>query len=386
MTPPPPRTRWRWQWQWGEGGPALEVPPLTTLAAGPRSRQFTLLASLRFAALWLALLATLWTCRAASGVVLPMVFAVFIALSLNPVVISLSRPYVPRALVAAIVVAIGIVLLASLVAWIAVPARHWFEQAPEALRSLTPKLRGMTRQIEAAGRATQSLIGLGAPSGEHVASQPSTPVLFDVWAALSATPRLLAEIFATVLLAYFFLVFGNDLLRKAVDLSPSLDRKRTTIDIVRLAQREMSRYLFTTTLINSAVGLGAGLIAFALGIPDALFWGALAAVLNFIPYVGPLCMTAIFLLVGLLSFERLGEALLAPGLFAGLVILEGQFITPMILGRRMELNPVVILLWLMVMGWMWGAAGIVLAVPVLAVTRIVCQRVEAWQWLARVIG
>jgi len=108
--------------------------------------------------------------------------------------------------------------------------------------------------------------------------------------------------------------------------------------------------------------------------------------LNFIPYFGPLCMTVLFVLLGLLTYPKFGPALTPAGLFAALVIIEGQFLSPLVLGRRLKLDPLMILLWLMLLGWLWGALGIVVAVPLLVALKIVCQRVEGWDWFARLLG
>jgi predicted PurR-regulated permease PerM len=377
---PPSRRTW-YQWSWTQ--PAPEPDAETRLEF--RSRQLRQLASMGTAIWWLAFLATLAAFSIAKALVVPVLFAAFMALSFNPIVHGLARKWFPRSLVAALVVVVGIALLALVVMWVAEPAQHWFERAPGAVRSLAPKLKAMTQQIEAAGRATQTIITLGNTPDAKAAVAPTTPALFDIWEALAATPRLLASIFAVVLLAYFFLVYGDSMLQKTVAMAPSLDHKRNAVDILRTMQSEMSRYLFITALINSAVGVGAALIAWSLNLEDALFWGVLAAILNFIPYIGPLCMTGVFVVVGLLHYDKVAPALIPALCFSMLVILEGQFLTPMILGRRLKLNPVAILLWLMLLGWLWGPVGVVLAVPALVVIKIVCERVHGWDWVARAI-
>ena len=372
---------WYQAWIWSEASPPGDSQQRLEF----RSRQQRQLSRLNLAVGWLAFLATLWACAVAKALVVPVLFAAFVALSLNPIVQGLARPWLPRSLAAALVVVAGIALLVLLVVWVAEPAQHWFERAPGAVRSLAPKVRSMTQQIEAAGRATQSIITLGSQPAAKAAVGAATPALFDVWDALAAAPRLLASVFAVVLLCYFYLVYGDALLAKVVALSPSLEHERSAIDILRTMQREMSRYLFTTTLINAAVGLGAGLIAWSLRLEDALFWGVLAAILNFVPYVGPLCMLLVFVVLGLLQSNSVATALLPASLFGALIVLEGQFVTPWILGRRLKLNPVAILLWLMLLGWLWGPVGVVLAVPALVVVKIVCERVEGWDWLARAV-
>jgi predicted PurR-regulated permease PerM len=338
------------------------------------------LASVRLILVWFCVLATFAALYFAKPVVVPVLVAALAALSLNPLVAGLSRRWFPRALVAALVMIAGLSILALLVAWIAEPAQHWMERAPEAVRALAPKMRAVTQQIEAAGRATQTMIGARSTVA------PTPPVLFDIWETVGAAPRLVLAIFTVVLLVYFFLVYGEALLARAVEVAPSRTHREKTLDIVKTIQRDMSRYLATTTLINVAVGIGAGTIAYTSGIGDPLLWGVLATVLNFIPYVGPMVMTGLFAVLGLVTYANLGAALVPAGLFAALAVIEGQFLSPLVLGRRLELNPVVILIWLIVLGGLWGAIGIVVAVPVLVALKIISQRVDGWRWFAQIVG
>lgn len=378
MSPPGSPRWWQMQWHWVE--PAVEEPNGTVEEdARLVRRQQRQIASLRQTLVWLSLLATLVAMYLAKPLLVPVLLALLFALSLNPLVASLSRRWLPRALVAMLVMVAGTGAVTLLVIAVAEPAHHWVERAPEAARLVTPRMRALTQQIEAAGRLTRSALGTRAEG-------PPTPVLFDVWAAVEVAPRLAVTLFSVFLLIYFFLVYGEALLRRAAGLAATAQSRRNALDIVRVMQHEMSRYLFTTTAINTLVGLGAGLIAFATGIPDPLLWGVMALLLNFIPYFGPLCMTLLFALLGLLTYSRLGTALTPALLFAALVIIEGQFLTPLVLGRRLKINPLMILLWLMLLGWLWGAIGIVVAVPLLVALKIICQRVEGWDWFARLVG
>lgn len=369
---------WQVQWHWVE--PSADE----SIAVGGEDRvggvrQQHQLSSLRLTLLWLSMLATLSVLFFAKTLMVPVLLAVFLALSLNPLVASLSRRWLPRALVAMLVMVAGTAVIVSVGIAVAEPAQRWVERAPEAARLLTPRMRAVTRQIEAAGRATQSMMGARADG-------PPSPVLFDVWETVAAAPRLVVTMFSTFLLVYFFLVYGEVLLRRAVSLTSSFASRRNAVDIVRVMQREVSRYLFTATAINTLVGTGATVIAFATGIADPLLWGVLALLLNFIPYFGPLCMTLLFVLLGMLTHAKLGPGLTPAGLFAAMVIIEGQFLTPLVLGRQMKINPLMILLWLMLLGWLWGAVGIVIAVPLLVALKIICQRVRGWEWFAHLLG
>lgn len=370
---------WRMRWHWvepqAEGNPTLDEE----LRLG--ARQQRQIASLRLTLVWLSLLATLTAMFLAKALLVPMLLAAFVALSLNPLVASLSRRWLPRALVALLVMFAGVTTVALVGTAVVEPAQRWVERAPDAVRLLAPKMRAVTQQIEAAGRATQSMMG-----SRNNGTTAESPLLFNVWDAVAVAPRLVVTVFSVLLLVYFFLVYGESLLRRGVSLTSSFTSRRNTVDIVRVMQHEISRYLFTTTAINTLVGVGATAIAFGAGIPDPLLWGVIAILLNFIPYFGPLCMTVLFALLGTLTYSRLGPALMPAGLFAALVIVEGQFLTPLVLGRRLQINPLIILLWLMLLGWMWGAIGIVIAVPLLVALKIVAQRVEGWDWFAKLVG
>ncbi|TDR40742.1 putative PurR-regulated permease PerM [Tahibacter aquaticus] len=372
---------WRMRWHWVEpqaGETTAALDEEARLGANHQQRQ---IASLRLTLVWLSLLATVTVMYLAKALLVPVLLAVFLALSLNPLVASLSRRWLPRALIAFLVMFAGTAVVALVAVAVVEPARHWIERAPEAARLLTPRMRAVTQQIEAAGRATRSMMGT-----RNASPDAEPPVLIDIWGTVAAAPRLVVALFSVFLLIYFFLVYGEALLRRGVSLTSSQASRRNAVDIVRVMQHEISRYLFTTTAINTLVGIGATAIAFGAGIPDPLLWGVIALLLNFIPYFGPLCMTLLFAVLGLLSFAKLGPALTPAGLFASLVIVEGQFLTPLVLGRRLQINPLMILLWLMLLGWLWGAIGIVIAVPLLVALKIVAQRVEGWDWFARLVG
>ena len=185
---------------------------------------------------------------------------------------------------------------------------------------------------------------------------------------------------------YFFLSSGNNFLRRLVEVAPGLAEKKIVVSIARGVQAEMSRYLLKASAINLGVGaLTAGSMAM-LGVPDPLLWGAGAAVLNFAPYVGP-TMTAIGLaVVGFTMFNTFGHAIAIPGVFVVIAFCEGQLITPTVIGRRFALDPTVVFVWLLLWGWLWGIPGLLLAGPLIACFRIVCQHVDALKAIGVLIG
>jgi len=165
-----------------------------------------------------------------------------------------------------------------------------------------------------------------------------------------------------------------------------MTEKRTVVAIARDIQREMSRYLLTITAINFGLGCATALACALLHVPNALLWGALAFVLNFAPYVGAAITGATLALVGFSTFDSLTQALLVPGTFFLLAFIEGQLVTPTVIGRRLALNPVVVFVWLLVWGALWGIIGVLLAGPLLACFRIVCQHTQALRPVYLLIG
>jgi predicted PurR-regulated permease PerM len=176
---------------------------------------------------------------------------------------------------------------------------------------------------------------------------------------------------------YLFLVYGELLLRRVVTIAPTLRDKRNAVEIVRSIQSDISRYVVTVTMINLALGATIAGVLYLLGVREPLLWGAMTALLNFAPYIGPLLGAMVLLAVGILQFDTPGAALLPVAAYLGLNAIESELVTPLVLGRSFALNPVVILLWLLLWGWLWGALGMLLAMPMLVCAKIICSRYES---------
>ena len=194
--------------------------------------------------------------------------------------------------------------------------------------------------------------------------------------ALSAAPAILAGIIITILLTFLFLLHGDDLLRKFVTLAPHLRAKRDLVEATRHAQSELSMYVITITLINAALGLATAGALWLLHVHDPLLWGGIAAILNYAPFIGPLITAVALTVVGFAEFPTPALAFAPPAAFLGLHLLEGQLITPHLVGRRLALDPVMVFLAMLVFGWMWGVAGLLLAVPLLTCAKIIAERIE----------
>ena len=329
------------------------------------------------------LLALLYTVTLTHALLIPLVLAAFIGLALNPIVAAGSRFHLPRWLTACVLM-IGLVIgISSGVGALAQPALGWFQGAPSAIRSFIPKFRDMTRPLEAANRATQTLV-----SGSSHVVKPAAPALqISAWDVVSTAPKILAAVLTVFLLVFFFLIYGETMLRRLVELTPSFAYKRHAVSIVRGFQTEISRYLLTALLINASLGAITAGMLWLYKVPDPLLWGAVAMFANFIPYVGAIFTTVVLAFVSMLYAKNANLEVFLPALtFAGMTIVEGNLITPLIQGRSMRLSPIAILLWLLIWGWLWGIPGALLAVPMLTCTKLICERVHGWEWFALIVS
>ena len=203
---------------------------------------------------------------------------------------------------------------------------------------------------------------------------------------MGQTPELMVSALTTLILLYFLLAYDGVFLGKLIKLMPTLSDKKRAVSIAHEIEAQVSRYLFTITIINICLGLGVGATVGFLGLPNPLMWGTMVAVLNFIPYLGALTGIICMTLGAVLSFDSMGYALLFPLSYLVLATLEGNFITPMVMGRSLTLNPVLVLLSLTFWGWMWGIVGVILAVPILAAFKIFCSHIEPMEPLAEFIS
>ncbi len=335
-------------------------------------------------ALFIVILMALAICYWAHEILIPIVLALLLSLLLSPVVTLLERTLrLPRTLGSLFSIAAVVALLCFGVARLSEPAQKWIAHAPQTARMIEHRLRSFREpilQAQAAGKKIEEITGT---------KQPKTVVSTESdWLSNLVTnaPRALGEFAAVLLLMFFFLSSGNGFLRRTVEVAPTLREKRVVVSIAREVQEEMSRYLAMLCLINLCLGIVVSIALALLHVPNALLWGAVAAISNFAPYIGAACTLFALTLVGFSTFDTLGHALAVPGVFLLLTSLEGQLITPTIIGRRLSLNPTVVFVWLLLWGWLWGVIGILLAGPMLACFRIICQHVRALRGVAILIG
>ena len=312
----------------------------------------------------------------ASAIILPVVLAFVLNLLLQPAVRLLGRVHLPRAVGALLTVLLVIGVLVGLMAALSVPAATWAERLPEGIPRLEAHLEVIKGPIEALQKVIQRFeqVADAPPSQGSIVSVRRDLGLTG--ALFAGTRSVLDGLFTTVLVLYFLLMAGNIFLRRIVEILPTFSNKRQAVDISQQIQEDISAYLVTITAMNAAVGVTTAVAMYLCGLGDPLLWGTTAFLLNFIPILGPLFGVCIFVLVGMLSFESLWWSLLPPVLYLGIHLVEGETLTPMLLARRFTLNPVLIILSLVFWFWMWGVLGAILAVPMLAILKIICDRLR----------
>ena len=330
-----------------------------------------------------------YTLYFAAPVLMPITLAVVLSLVLSPVVNHLAARRIPRPVAAACVILCLLGFLSTAIYALSEPAARWIETAPQNLHQVEDKLKARLQEPLAAleqayGRLAQ-ITGLetAAPPRPFEIQRPSLTRML-----ISGTPEVIGGIggVAVIFALLFFLLASAGLPRKALYLIPKLNNKKQARRIALAIEHDVTIYLFTITLINIGLGAAVAITLHFLDVPNPLLWGAMVTLFNFAPYVGSSISFLVLAFVGILSFDSLWRALLVPAAFLGLALLEGQFLTPAIVGKRLNLSPVLVFLSVIIWGWLWGMAGLLLAVPLLASIKIVCERIEALHPLGKFLS
>jgi len=333
----------------------------------------------------LFVLALLATAYVASDIVLPFVFAFTLSLMLQPALRLLERLYLPRMLAALLLILALFGTIVGLGTAISGPASTWAAKLPEGIPRLQERLNFMRRPIDTLQRFLQQVEDFGAtrPSSNAATSASGTTLLTKL---LTGTRNFATGFFTTVLFLFFFLVSGDIFLHRLVEILPRFGGKRQVVEISRQIESDISAYLVTITIMNAAVGIAMALVVWLTGVGDPVFWGTVAFLLNYVPILGTVLGGLIFLLAGLLTIDPLWQALLPAGLYFAIHVIEGETVTPMLLARRFTLNPVLVIVSLVFWFWMWGIPGVILSVPMLAVAKIICDRVNPLAAIGHFLG
>jgi len=335
----------------------------------------------------LFVLAAFYTLYFARDFLLPIVLALLFNLLLSPFVRFLKRLHVPTALGAAVVILGTLGAFGWGIYQLSGPAYDWMTRAPQSLRKVEGRLRELKRPVQTIGKATEQVEKI-AQVGPGGSAAPTVSVSAPSLGArlLTRATDLGASTAITVILLFFLLASGDLFLRKLIKVLPSLEDKKRAVEIARQVETDVSAYLATVAMINTGLGLAVWLAMWLLGLPNPLLWGVMVALTNFIPYLGAMTCYVVFALLGFLTFPDFAHALAPVGAWLVLNVLEAYLVTPMVLGHRLTLNPVVVFLSLTFWSWLWGIPGAILAVPITVVGKIFCDHIAPLAPLGEFLG
>jgi predicted PurR-regulated permease PerM len=364
-----------------EAGGAVEHPDLGKLGEALRDR----IEVRSIAITGLFVLALLYTFFFARAFLLPIVIAVLLDFLLSPILRMLKRVRIPEPVGAALVLLVLLGALGAGAYSLADPAQQWMTKAPESMAKVQSRLRDLRRPVEQVTRTAEQVeaateVSKTGPQEVVVRGPRLSERLFG------STQSLLTGAMETIILLYFLLAAGDLFLQKLIKVLPLLRDKKKAVAIARETEASISTYLFTVAVVNVGLGLVVTLVMLLLKMPNALLWGSLAALAEFIPYVGATVMLGLLAMAGLVTFPTLGHALLVPGTYLAVDVLQANFISPMVLGRRLTLNPVAILVGLVFWWWIWGVGGAFIAVPLLATFKIFCDHIESLAPIGEFLG
>ncbi len=360
----------------GNGQATEAVAALSEEAGADSYRRDRLLSSLVFIAGVALFLGAPFALRAGAIFFMPVTIAVVVTLMLVPAQEWLERHRVPSGLAALIVLLLFLIAANAVLVAIVLPATEWVQMLPSHVAQIRSNLEPILNVFAALEHLLEEVSGVlgkgvGAQQPEVVVDTPNSA--FDIVAA-SAPSALLQALFV-ILLVYFLLAAYTRMRERLIRNRSSLSGSLRVARVIRDAVQNTSTYLLTIAAINAGMGATVALVMWLLGMPTPLMWGGFAAILNFIPYLGPLVTTGLLAFGGLIVFSDPWTALMPAACFLMIHALEANVITPSLVGKRLEVNPLAILLSLSFWGWVWGTVGALVSVPLLIMFKVILDRI-----------
>ncbi|WP_052341117.1 AI-2E family transporter [Salinarimonas rosea] len=322
----------------------------------------------------------------AQDLILPLALALVVTLTLSPIVRLLARRGIPAWLTSPLLVAALAGALALIAYTLSYPLSDWVARAPQIGYEIERELRDLRSSFAAVEQASERVDAITGGDAEPGVEEVVVREGGFLATASSGVLRGAAIVAIAALLTAFLLASGDRIYERIVHVMPTFHDKRTAVEIGRAIERSISTYLLTIALINTGLGIVVGLLLWAVGMPTPALFGAMATLLNFLPYIGAILGVAITAVVAVVTFDGLGATLAPPLVYLACTTLEGNVVTPLILGRRLELNAIAILIGVAAMGWLWGAVGVFLAVPLLVAFKTVCDHLPSWHVLGAFLG
>jgi predicted PurR-regulated permease PerM len=348
----------------------------------------------------LAALAIIFILQSAQQVLIPIVLAIFVAYILSPLVTGLRRIGLPRPIGAGLAVVLLAGGLGAGVWSITDDVVRLVDDLPRAARQIRDTLRQQRRTDESALQkvheaaseleraAAEATLPPSAPSGvQRVQTvEPAFRATDYIWWGSIGLVGFAGQLGLMLFLVYFLLAAGDLYKQKLIALAGTTRRRQVTVQILDDINAQIERYLTTLLVTSALVAAVTAAALWWLGLNEWLFWGVAAGVFNTIPYFGPLIVSSGLAVVGLLQFGRVAPALTVAGVALAITSLEGWLITPALAGRRARMNPVAVFIGLLFWSWVWGAWGVILAVPMLAVLKSICDRIETLKPIGELLG
>ncbi|WOI52435.1 AI-2E family transporter [Parvularcula sp. LCG005] len=309
----------------------------------------------------------------ARALLMPILFAFLLAITFAPIRRGLNKAKIPSSIAAAVIVLSLIGVLVLGIIGLSAPVRSYMENAPDLIAQVEQKLTSVSSTMESVSKVGKEMEKLTPTDSEEdvvVMKQPGPLAKFATGA-----PLLLGQIILTLALLYFILASGDMFYEKTVHAIPSFADKRRAVQIFRDIENKLSRYFLTITVINIGLGVVTGLALHLCGMPNAALFGAMAFVFNYVPYLGAVAGTAIVSMVGVLTYDTVSPAIGVGFLFWFLTAVEGQFVTPVAVGKSLKLNTVVVFLAVAFWGWAWSVIGMIIAMPTLIALRAFSEHV-----------
>ncbi len=322
------------------------------------------------AAIWIiAFAAALYVLSFAGPILLPTVFAVVLALVLSPVARALARLRLNDAASAVVTVALASALVIAAVATLAPAADEWIADAPRFAAAIDEKIAPFLDRLEAVGDVSQQIVsgtGDGTAAQSSPSAAPAAPAgLFG--SVVSYGVDLISQTIYVLFLTLFLLALRGDLSRRLILFADSTAGRLHMARAIRDVERNVGGYLFILTAINAGVAVATALAFWAAGLPSPIVWGLAYGVSNFVPIIGPTATIAVSALVGAATEPTLVGGLVAPGILLAINLVESQLVSPWLMARRIDINPVVLFLGLSIVVWLWGIGAAIVAAPILVI-------------------
>lgn len=330
----------------------------------------------RFAIFTCAIILFVGMLYVARNFFLPLMLAFLVALTLSPIVRMGLKRGIPAFVTAAVLVVTLAATITLGIALLTRPVTQWVQEAPRITYELRIKLYELRQSVAEVSEASKRVEELTDTAKDPEVQRVAVEQPGFLPSAADDLVAVLSMMLLTAILIMFLLGSSELIYEKIVRVLPTMTDKKRALRLIFDIERTVSRYLLSITLINVGLGCFVGSAMWLLGVPSPLLWGVAAAALNYLPYVGNLIGIGLVAVVSIVSFPTLTEALLPPLAYLTLTSLEGQLITPLLLGRNLEMNAVAILVALAFWGWLWGLAGMLIAVPLLIVMKAICEHFE----------